>query len=83
MPYCRLCTEVNKDRAEAYYNLAGALALSGKSEEAFSALMRDLELGDREYGYLADDPWFKSLRGDPRFGDLLKRMRRQADSKKN
>jgi serine/threonine protein kinase len=82
MPYCRLGTEVHKDRPEAYYNLAGALALSGKTDEAFVALERDLELGDKEADILAKDPWFESLRGDPRFQNLLARMQALAESKR-
>ncbi len=61
-----------------FYNLAGARALSGRPDDALEALERDLSLGDTDHEYLARDPWFASLRGDPRFADLLARMRRAA-----
>ena len=50
-------------------------SLLGRPDEAFEALERDFENGDRDYGYLQADDWFESLRGDPRFADLLARMR--------
>jgi hypothetical protein len=32
--------------------------------------------GDRDWRYVSGDPWFESLRGDPRFSALIDRMRR-------
>jgi serine/threonine protein kinase/tetratricopeptide (TPR) repeat protein len=59
-----------------HYNLAGVLALLGRSDAAFAALEEDVRLGDRDWRYLSGDPWFESLRGDPRFSALIERMRR-------
>ena len=61
-----------------YYNLAGVLALLGRHDESLAALERDLELGDADWQYLEADAWFESLRDDPRFRDLLKRMKAAA-----
>ena len=75
------CEEVARrrpDDATAYYNIAAVHALSGRPDEAFAALERDVDLGDSDDRYLETDPWFESLRGDRRFGELLDRMRAQA-----
>jgi tetratricopeptide (TPR) repeat protein len=67
------------DNAAAHYNLAGAHALLGQRAEALAELERDAALGDADWGYLASDDWFASLRGDPRFEELLGRMGRPVD----
>ena len=38
-------------------------------------LERDLELGHTDFEYLGTDPWFESMHEDPRFRDLLRRMK--------
>jgi len=45
---------------------------------SYGTLLRRLELGDRDYQYLAADKWFESLHRDPRFLSLLSKMRRAA-----
>jgi tetratricopeptide (TPR) repeat protein len=72
---CLEVTEVTPESALGFYNLAGAYALSDRREEALAALERDVELGDRDWAYLAADAWFEKLRGEPRFERLLERMR--------
>jgi tetratricopeptide (TPR) repeat protein len=74
LPYCQRGAEILYKSPVAFYNLAGALALSGRKDEAFAALERDVELGDDDYQYLGKDPWFLTLRHDPRFKGLMKRM---------
>jgi tetratricopeptide (TPR) repeat protein len=64
--------------AAAHYNLAGAQALLGQSDAALGELEKDLALGDTDWGYLEQDEWFQALRQDPRFLDLLARMKRTA-----
>ena len=71
---CRAAADANPDEAVAHYNLAGAYALLGRHEEALTELERDVALGDRDAAYLAADPWFGALRGDPRFAALVARM---------
>ncbi|NIM01721.1 MAG: protein kinase [Acidobacteria bacterium] len=75
---CREVTETLPDEPVGYYNLAGVLALLGRHDESLAALERDLELGDADWQYLEADAWFESLRDDPRFRDLLKRMKTAA-----
>ena len=74
MPHCRMAAELTPQNPVAFYNLAGALALSGRKDEALEALAKDVALGDRDSTYLRDDAWFRSLRSDPRFRELLRRM---------
>lgn len=75
---CLEATRLTPRDPIAFYNLAGAYALAGRPDAAFAALERDLALGDTDHEYLARDPWFESIRDDPRFADLLARMRRAA-----
>jgi tetratricopeptide (TPR) repeat protein len=72
---CWEVTETASDDPLGYYNLAGVLALLGRHDAALAALERDLELGDGDWEYLQSDAWFESLREDPRFADLLIRMK--------
>jgi tetratricopeptide (TPR) repeat protein len=72
---CLEVTRVVPGSALGFYNLAGAYALSDRPADALGALERDVELGDRDWAYLAADPWFETLHGDPRFERLLERMR--------
>jgi tetratricopeptide (TPR) repeat protein len=75
---CREVTELQPDSAVGHYNLAGIHAQMNRPEEALAALERDIELGDHDWQYLAADPWFEGLRGDPRFKRLITEMRRAA-----
>jgi tetratricopeptide (TPR) repeat protein len=72
---CRDIARRHPDRANAHYNLAGVLALSGRPEEAIQALEEDFKLGDRDWQYLGADGWFESMRARPQFQALLQRMK--------
>jgi hypothetical protein len=50
--------------------LYGAL---GQHEEAFSSLEKAVALRDVQLVFLGVDPAFDTLRGDPRFADLMRR----------
>jgi serine/threonine protein kinase/Flp pilus assembly protein TadD len=56
------------------YRPAVIYALLGDKEKAFALLERSLVAHDWDIGYLKVDPFIDSLRDDPRFKDLLKRM---------
>lgn len=58
-----------------HYNLACSLALLARRDEAFSELERAVELGYAEPKHLLEDPDFANLRSDPRFEQLLARIR--------
>ena len=72
---CEAVVAASPDDPVAHYNLAGVYAQLGRTDEALASLERDLALGDYDFGYLESDPWFESMRDDPRLQDLLERMR--------
>ncbi len=73
---CTRTTERFPDLDVGFYNLAGVHALRGDADKAFAALQRDYELGDNDWAYLQEDDWFQSLRGDPRFAEIIVKMKR-------
>ena len=56
--------------------LAAASALRGDHAGALEWLSRAYDAGCRDYGVLELDPFFATLRGDPRYRELLERMRK-------
>ncbi|MCI0657092.1 MAG: tetratricopeptide repeat protein, partial [Acidobacteria bacterium] len=56
------------------YNLACAQALLGESDRAFAALERAVAGGYQDRQNMTTDPDLSSLRGDPRFQDILNRL---------
>ena len=78
LPVCREVTERAPTEATGFYNLAGVHARSGRTDDALAALERDVALGDRDWLYLGQDPWFATLRHDRRFRAILDRMKRDA-----
>jgi len=54
-------------RASAYYNLACAYALSGRSDDALDALHLAERAGFSDRTLMSTDPDLESVRGDPRF----------------
>lgn len=63
------------ESATAHYNLACSLALTGRMDEAFTALEAAVEHGYDEPDHLEGDDDLALLRDDPRFQDLLDRLR--------
>ena len=59
-----------------FYNLACSLSLAGKLEEAAQAVESALDLGYRDFKWLARDPDLKALRKHPQFDRLREKMRR-------
>src|SRR5690606_36089762 len=55
--------------------LAATAALRGETDPALEWLEQAFEAGYRDYGALECDPIFRPLGGDPRFIDLLDRIR--------
>ncbi|HEX7087147.1 MAG TPA: protein kinase [Vicinamibacterales bacterium] len=62
--------------------LAATAALRGETDPALEWLERAFEAGYRDYGVLARDPMFRSLGGNPRFIDLLDRIRRDVQAQR-
>jgi tetratricopeptide (TPR) repeat protein len=70
----RRLVQLMPERPIPWYNLACSYALLGMAEPAVSALQRSLELGYKHLDHLRRDPDLKSLRHDPRFIRLLRRL---------
>jgi adenylate cyclase len=56
------------------YNLACFYAIQGEPEEALNCLEKAVQLGFGLRGWIENDPDFTSLRGNPRFQELLERL---------
>jgi len=56
------------------YNLACSLALCGRQDEALEELGRSIDLGYDDLGHMVHDRDLRSLRGDPRFHALARRL---------
>ena len=59
-----------------FYNLACSLSLAGKLDEAAQAVESALDLGYRDFKWLARDPDLKALRKHPQYVRLREKMRR-------
>ena len=58
--------------------MADSFALVGETEAAIDAVERMIDLGIVNYPFLADyEPFFSSLRSEPRFGELMDEARRR------
>jgi TolB-like protein/Flp pilus assembly protein TadD len=57
------------------YNIACAYARAGRSEEALDTLERALDRAVTNLAWIANDPDWNALRGNPRFQALLSRLR--------
>jgi len=73
---CAQMIDTEPGNPDNHYNMAGVFAMLGRPDDAFAALKQDVELGDEDWQYLQQDRWFVSLRGDPRFSELIASMRR-------
>ena len=56
-----------------WYNLGCSYALTGQGDRAFHALERAVDLGYRDARWMRRDKDLASLRGDPRFQELVQR----------
>ena len=58
-----------------FYNLACSYSLAGEMDHAANALEKALELGYRDFAWLARDPDLKLLRNHAAFDDLKNKIR--------
>ena len=58
-----------------FYNLACSYSLSGEFDQAANALEKALQLGYRDFDWLAKDPDLKALRSHVAFDDLKNKIR--------
>lgn len=61
--------------ADIAYSVASVYALEGMQEEAFEWLARAIVLGNENQPCFENDPNWSSLRSDPRFQDLMAKVR--------
>ncbi|HWW94102.1 MAG TPA: tetratricopeptide repeat protein, partial [Vicinamibacteria bacterium] len=61
-------------RPEALYNMACAYALKGEADSALQHLREAVDAGFKKRWALEGDPDLASLRGSPRFQELLKKL---------
>jgi predicted esterase len=70
---CARMMELAPRMAEPHYNLACARARQGKTDEAFAALAKSIELGYGDPDHMKADEDLESLRSDKRFEEMLKK----------
>jgi tetratricopeptide (TPR) repeat protein len=58
-----------------FYNLACSYSLAGEFDRAAAALEKALQLGYRDFDWLAKDPDLKKLRAQPAFDELKAKIR--------
>jgi hypothetical protein len=61
--------------ATAHYNLACSLALTKRKADAIRALGHAIDLGYRDFHWMAQDPDLEALKSHPRFLTLLKQLK--------
>jgi tetratricopeptide (TPR) repeat protein len=59
-----------------FYNLACSYSLTDEFDRALFALDRAIELGYRDFKWLARDPDLKKLRAQPAFAEIKEKIRR-------
>ena len=69
-------SELEPQNPTVFYNLACSLSLAGKLDEAAQAIESAIDLGYRDFKWLARDPDLKALRKHPHFERLREKMRR-------
>jgi tetratricopeptide (TPR) repeat protein len=60
----------------AHYNLACSFALLKRTDAAVKSLRQAIELGYRDFRYMREDHDLDSIRGDPRFRQLMREYER-------
>jgi tetratricopeptide (TPR) repeat protein len=58
-----------------FYNLACSYSLTDEFDRAFAALNHAIELGYRDFKWLAKDPDLKKLRAQPAFEEIKEKIR--------
>ena len=70
-----ICTLSDSENPNNYYNLARALAVSGKSKESFNALSAAVSHGFNSRETVESDPAFGKIRDDARYKALIVKMK--------
>ena len=67
--------ELEPTSSLVFYNLACSYSLTDQFDRAVESLDRALDLGYRDFTWLARDPDLKKLRKHPAYGDLKEKIR--------
>ena len=66
------------ENATAHYNLACSLALLKRTHDALRSLNRAVELGYKDFDWMAQDPDLEGLKEHPEFVALLDQLKPQS-----
>jgi tetratricopeptide (TPR) repeat protein len=69
-------SELDPKNPLSFYNLACSLSLTGKLEDAAQAIETALDLGFRDFKWMARDPDLKALRKHAHYARLREKIRR-------
>lgn len=72
-----IATEINPDRAGAFYYLAAASALKGETKKALQSLQKAVEKGFADRDAIVNNAAFDSLRNEAAYVELLERLKKQ------
>lgn len=72
--------QLQPDNALVFYNLACSYSLTDQFDRAIFALDRALDLGYRDFTWLARDPDLKKLRAQPAYKELKEKIRQLKQS---
>jgi Flp pilus assembly protein TadD len=75
LAYARQSLELRPDEFATTYNVACAYAVLGMRGDALDALDRAVRTGRGDLGWIEHDPDFETLRAEPRFGEIVGRLR--------
>ena len=71
----RKLVKLQPANATAHYNLACSLALTKRKADAIRALGHAIDLGYRDFHWMAQDPDLEALKSHPSFLTLLKQLK--------
>ncbi|HEX7632338.1 MAG TPA: hypothetical protein VF388_09410 [Lacunisphaera sp.] len=71
----RKLVRLEPENATAHYNLACSLALAKKRPDALKSLRKAVSLGYDDLDWMQQDPDLETLKSDPEFRKLLKRLK--------
>ncbi len=74
----RKLVKLQPANATAHYNLACSLALTKRKADALRALRSAIDLGYRDFHWMAQDPDLEALKAHPRFLTLLEQLKTQS-----
>jgi serine/threonine protein kinase/Tfp pilus assembly protein PilF len=74
LEWAKRALAIDPEDSGMLYNTACFYAVQGETDEAINCLEKAIQYGFGLRGWLENDPDFSSVRGDPRFQAILKRL---------